>query len=64
MVAETILRKPTRHPRVLWSRLHYRWPFLIWVAAALAVGRQREPAAGRPVLQDRRIGAYSGFRRP
>lgn len=38
MAAEPNIRKPTRHPRVLWSRLHYRWPFVVWLGAVAAVG--------------------------
>ncbi len=27
---------PKRHPSVLWSRIKFRWPFLIWLPAAVA----------------------------
>lgn len=27
-----------RHPRVMWSRIKYRWPFLVWLAAIGVVG--------------------------
>ncbi len=26
-------RRLPRHPRVWWSRIKYRWPFLVWIAA-------------------------------
>ncbi len=39
MMEKSYTRKPLpRHPAVWWSRMRFRWPFLIWVAAiALAI---------------------------
>jgi multidrug resistance efflux pump len=30
-------RRLPRHPRVWWSRIKYKWPFLVWAAALWAV---------------------------
>lgn len=32
-------RRWPRHPRVWWSRIKHRWPFLVWVAAIVALWR-------------------------
>lgn len=41
-------RRPPRHPRVWWSRIKYKWPFLVW-AAALWVAFQLYMAGARTI---------------